>query len=659
MILTKKIENMSVKWIAKGRYGEWDAKHAGFRWNPKEKVWWTDQIEKAIKLKMFAAADLAEELESYLNEKHRKAEASIVASRATDADIDIPAPEGLAYMPFQKAGIKYALDRQNTLIGDEMGLGKTIQAIGVINALKAEKVLVICPASLRLNWRQELNKWLTVPGEVGIAIGKVWPFTPITIINYDILRNHQRAIRDIEWDLLIVDEVHYIKNPKTQRTQQVFGYGKSLKPIPAKKRLYLTGTPMVNRPVELYPLLRSISSEWGGWSTFTKRYCNAYHNGFAWDVSGASNLDELQDRLRGQCMVRRLKKDVLTDLPAKRRQVVELPANGASEVVKMEQQVRKELDEKVAKAKLAVEMAKASEDKEDYEAAVSELSLTMQFHFTEMSRIRKEVAIAKVPAVIERISDVLNAGHKVVVFAHHHEVTDRLFRSLPFEQVVKLDGRDEMKDRDHSVRRFQTDDEVKVFIGGIHAAGVGLTLTAASHVIFAELDWVPGKISQAEDRCHRIGQKDSVFVQHLVLEGTIDAQMAHTLVAKQFVLDQALDNETDPAARAERQKLAAEPLTLTVKPKKERSASYEEITFIAAGLTPEDIQYWHRGVQLIAEACDHAAKRDGQGFSKVDAHVGNKLAEQESLTARQGALAMKLCQKYRRQLERFGFEIKK
>ena len=633
------------------KYGEWQAKEAKFRWNPDKKEWWTDDPKKAYRLRSYADSVLQTELEQTIESLKQKEEDSIQASRATNAEIEIPAPEGLNYLPYQKAGIAYAMERGSTLIGDEMGLGKTIQAIGLINALKAKRVLVICPASLRLNWKRELEKWLTDRLFVGIATGQQFPFEQIRIINFDILHRHTDKIREIDWDLLIVDECHYLKNPKARRTKQVLGYGKDLKPIPAKKRLFLTGTPMVNRPIELHPILKSISyQDWGNWKQFITTYCAGYHNGYAWDVSGASNLEELQDRLRSTCMVRRLKKDVLKDLPAKRRQVIELPTNGTANVVKKEQKLSKKYNEQIAKAKLAVELAKASEDKADYDAAVEALREANQLKFTEMAAARKAVAVAKIPAVIERLQEVIDTGNKVVVFAHHHEVIDALVAALPSGQVVKLDGRDSMSQRDQAVQRFQEQDSVKVFVGGIKAAGVGLTLTAASHVIFAELDWVPGALSQAEDRCHRIGQTNSVLVQHLVIDGSIDATMAKTLVEKQSVLDRALDQHTDPKARASRQEQDLKQV-VSEEPEPRQTAAYQAVTQEAVSISREEIEHYHLGVRYIADVCNRAATIDNAGFSKLDAGVGHSLAKQNRLTARQGVLAKRLCNKYRRQLE--------
>jgi SWI/SNF-related matrix-associated actin-dependent regulator 1 of chromatin subfamily A len=240
------------------------------------------------------------------------------------------------------------------------------------------------------------------------------------------------------------------------------------------------------------------------------RYCDAYPGQWGWDYSGASNLDELNERLRSTVMIRRLKADVMKELPPKRRQIIEL--SGA-----------------------------LPKPEVDYLAAVKALKNPGQIAFEEIARVRHEDALAKLPQVIEFIKDALEESEKIVVFAWHRDVIEGLTQALIDFSPVIVTGDTSLKNRQWAIENFQNEPHTRIFIGNIQAAGVGITLTAASHVIFAELDWTPGVVSQAEDRCHRIGQKDFVLVQHLVLSGSIDAKMAKILVAKQEVLDKALD----------------------------------------------------------------------------------------------------------------------
>ncbi|MBN1250159.1 MAG: DEAD/DEAH box helicase [Anaerolineae bacterium] len=392
-------------------------------------------------------------------------------------------------------------------------------------------VLIICPASLRLNWRREAKRWLVRPLSVGIAVD-TFPATDVVVVNYDRLGRHRAALRSREWDLLVIDEAHYLKNPKAQRTQEVLGRPKrgakeSIRPILASRRMFLSGTPILNRPVELWPILRACG--WTDWLAFVKRYCGAYRNRFGWDVSGATNLDELQQRLRSELMVRRLKADVLTELPPKVRQVIEVSANGAGHQVQAELELLRRLSPTAAD--------------DDFLEAVSRLQQRDFGAFGELSRLRHETALAKVQAVVEHVIDCVESSPKIIVFGHHKDALGKVRSGLAKASIksVVLTGDMGPDDRQRSVDRFQHDPEVQVFLGTIGAAGVGLTLTAANHVMFAELDWVPGNMSQAEDRAHRIGQRDSVLVQHIVFEGSLDAMIAQTLIRKQQVIEQALD----------------------------------------------------------------------------------------------------------------------
>ena len=622
-------------------------KDAGFNWEPKAKRWETSDVAVAAKLTEYVKPGgmVEAKINAFLAEKQEKIE----ASRATSADIELPAPEGMEYLPFQKAGIAYALDRPSTLIADEMGLGKTVESLGVINATPdAKKILIICPASLRLNWKQEAEKWLTRPLNICVVSPKSPPSADddIVIINYDVLRKHTDLLRSRTWDMMIVDECHYLKNPKAQRTKAVLGDKKAdLAPIEATRKLFLTGTPIVNRPIEIQAVLGAIAPDaYGNFFQFAKRYAGAYRSPYGWDFSGATNLDELQDGLRSRCMVRRLKADVLAELPAKRRSVIEIPANGKSKVVNAEMKAAAQHEERLAELKAAVELAKTSDDPAVYEQAVNRLRAETQVIFTEISELRKATAIAKAPLVAAHVAEIVEeTGNKVVVFAHHHEVIDLLCDELAECGIVKLDGRDSMESRNTSVELFQSDDSVKVFIGGIHAAGVGLTLTASAHVVFAELDWVPGNMSQCEDRCHRIGQADQVLIQHLVLEGSIDANMAKAIVEKQAVIDAALDAPTDDAE-------ADEPIVATsdaVLPVNARRADLEKA---AEKLTADEILEIHQNLKTLAARCDGANAIDGQGFNKIDTAIGKSLASAGTLSAKQAALGRRITRKYAKQL---------
>ena len=387
------------------------------------------------------------------------------------------------------------------------------------------------------------NLIIGLMSRIDIASGEYFPSSYVVIINYDILYRHIDKIHAIDWDFLIIDECQYLKNAKAKRTKLVVG-ARGVPSIKAKKKLALTGTPILNRPIELHNILRYLDPwGWAGQFEFAKRYCNAKHTRFGLDFNGASHLDELQNKLRSSVMVRRLKEEVLFDLPDKVRQVIELDPDSATRKT-----LKKEMD--FWETAVAAVGAKDPENLtyDEYAAVVSLMrGGHSKLNFETMSTVRKESALSKVPMVIEHLKEAIESSGKVVVFCHHTEVAKALYEAFSDDNnAVIVIGETPMQKRQDNVWSFQNLDTVKLFIGNIQAAGVGITLTAASHVVFAEISWVPGEVSQAEDRCHRIGQKNSVLVQHLVLAGSIDSIMAKTIVKKQNVIEKAMDQKMDP-----------------------------------------------------------------------------------------------------------------
>lgn len=499
--------------------------------------------------------------------------AAVVESRAIEvpADLVIPAPEGLAYREYQKAGIFYAMQRFATLNADDMGLGKTIQTAGIINATEGlERILIVAPFSLILNWKAELELWLVRRRTITVADAKHWPTEGIAIVTWGSVSGLRPLIDAVAWDLVVVDEAHYGKNPTTARTRGVFGCegkGRGAKRIPpdpgirANRRLALTGTPIENRPKEIFPVLHWLDPvAWPKFWDFGLRYCNGHQEKigwnpatrkpkFAWDFEGESNLLELQQTLRSTLMVRRLKDKVLTELPPKQRQIIVIPAQGAAKAEAQAQMRiwKSSLEGSVAALEAEVEKTKASSDPKAYAAAAARLAQVEELAFEEMSKVAKALAIAKAPFVAEHVRDALEGGvSKVLIGMHHEEVGDALLEALKDFGPVSVTGK--IKDpaaRQAAVKRFQTDPTCRVFVGSIRAAGVGLTLTAAPLVVFAEIDWVPTVMSQFEDRAHRFGQTEHVLIQHVVVDGSFDCLKVGHLVRKQKIGNRALDEDGD------------------------------------------------------------------------------------------------------------------
>jgi SNF2-related domain/Helicase conserved C-terminal domain len=618
-------------------------------------TWWTDDLAKARRLEQFADSDARAAL--------AEVKAAVELSRAVDADVDLPCPDGLAYRPFQRAGIAYSLARSNVLIADEMGLGKTIQAIGVANAdPSVNTILVLCPASLRINWMREMQLWLTRSRSFQVlTTGKdTVSESEVVIVNYDLVwrKNLLPQLMARQWDLLIADEVHYCKNARgAKRAKAVFGEydKKARKRVPglydvARRRVFLTGTPMPNGdPMEAWPLLSTLAPEtFSSWFQFAKRYAGAYQETirvrggasksvWKFDLEAAkTHLPELQEKMRGACMVRRQKADVLAELPPKRRQLITLPTNGSAKAVAAEDKLFGPLKTEMAAAVAAG----------DYDRAVTLLDGLAAVPFEEMSAVRQELALAKVEAVVEHVEACLSEVPKLVVFAAHHVMIDALMEQLG-PRAVKLDGRMAAQDRQASVDRFQSDPAVRVFVGQIQAAGVGLTLTAASHEVFAEQPWTPGDKQQAEDRCHRIGQTESVLIQDLVVDGSLDAVIAQLLVAKAERSDAALDAADPLAARADQivEDAARRESARAVRREAEKTERAEQYP-------PARVAALGQGIKILAGQCDGAATRDGAGFNGADAWIGHRLAAVpvESWSLKQLQVAAAILPKYRRQL---------
>lgn len=560
-------------------------KNAGWTFRFKRKAWVTDNVNKALLLQQYAVGAAKEHLESTLSIK----QALVAESWAEDTDEEFPAPEGLAYMPFQKAGIAYAVKRTRVGLFDGPGLGKTIQAIGVHNARPARNVLVICPASLKRNWQREWEKWDIHNLSTGIAHSiqesykidgfkktrtvKVWPGTDVCIVNFDVLDDYDEQIKAINWDLVIVDEAHNLKTPTTVRTMCVFGgtrkanrkkriLKKEYKPLKAARHLYLTGTPILSKPAELWTLVKACDPDNLGksWLQYVYKYCAAEETNFGLDVSGASNLDQLQEELRSSFMVRRDKKSVLSELPDKRRELVLLDRDRLEAVVrKAESRVtdalsayeRDVLDldtsqqfEFIDVLVDALSDALDAQDGEepDWEAAIKTLQGPAKILFTEISRAREEVALAKVGMVVEHLQRLHESGEPVIVFGYHKSVIKAIKERLEKlgSKVGLITGDVPVSKRQDVVDAFQAG-HLDYILGNIIAMGVGHTMTRARFVVFAEMDWVPSLMEQAEDRAWRHGQKNAVCAQYLVVDGSIEATMAIRILGKMEVIKEALD----------------------------------------------------------------------------------------------------------------------
>jgi SNF2 family DNA or RNA helicase len=456
--------------------------------------------------------EITETAKTEIKNATKKAEQNLEASKAENENIEIDGLGG-ELRPFQKAGVAYAIQNKRTFIADEMGLGKTVQGLAAIHAQDAYPALVVCPASLKLNWKRESGKWL--PGKnVSVFTPKSKP-ADVEIINYDILKKNLEILQGRGFKSIIFDESHYIKNGKSQRSQAAKKLAKGI-----DIRIALTGTPILNRPNELINQLDTIGrlDEMGGFWKFAKRYCNAHRGRWGWDLSGSSNLDELNEKLRQTCYVRREKKNVLKELPEKQRTVITIPISNKAEY-------------KSAAKNL---IAWISENESD-DAAISAMSAE---HLVRIEKLKQLAAEGKMKAAIEWIHSFLETGEKIVIFGTHKTVIDSIKNEFHCPTIT---GSDSVELRQKAVDQFQNDPDCRVIALNIKAGGVGLTLTASSNVVFLEQGWTPGEHDQAEDRCHRIGQENSVNAWYLLAENTIDQDIHDLIEEKRMVVDEATD----------------------------------------------------------------------------------------------------------------------
>ncbi|KAM9334121.1 DNA annealing helicase and endonuclease ZRANB3 [Symphorus nematophorus] len=426
------------------------------------------------------------------------------------------------------------------MIADEMGLGKTVQAIAVAYAFRQEwPLLVVVPSSLKYPWIEELERWIPElqPGDINLVENKSHTMdissSKVTVLGYGLLTTDARllveALTRQQFKVVVVDESHYLKTRSAARTKILVPLIQS-----AKRAILLTGTPALGRPEELFMQIDALyPKRFGTWTDYAKKYCNAHYRYFGprrqWDSRGASNLEELHQRL-SQIMIRRLKAEVLSQLPPKIRQRIpfDLPKEAAKE---------------------------ASASFAEWERLMSGIRsgvATMDEPFIQVmslvTRMYKQTAIAKAGAVKDYIKMMLEAEQlKFLVFAHHLTMLQACTEAVVEAKAgyIRIDGSVPSSERIQLVHKFQSDPETRVAILSIQAAGQGLTFTAASHVVFAELYWNPGHIKQAEDRAHRIGQTSSVNVHYLIAKGTFDTVMWSMLNRKETVTGSTLNGRKE------------------------------------------------------------------------------------------------------------------
>ena len=429
----------------------------------------------------------------------------------------------------QKEAIQKLLENKKFILADDMGLGKTTSTI--IGALESgsKKILIICPATLKINWKREIENYSDRP--IFIAESKNFSTEhDFVIANYDIIKNfhdpknkEESLILNSKFDLVIVDEAHYIKNATAQRTKLINDLVKNT------ERLWLlTGTPMTSRPMDYFNLLSLVDSPVSkNWMAYAIRYCAGYQfkvgNRKVWNITGASNLEELRERTSGT-ILRRLKENVL-DLPDKIITPVYLKL----------------------KSKAYEDVMGEYYDWYDKNPEESK-SLTVQF--SKLTKVRQIIAEEKIQQTIEIAENIIEQGKKVIIFCNFTDSLNKIVEHFG-KTAVKLDGSMSQHERQYSVDQFQENEKIKVFVGNIRAAGTGITLTSGEAAIFNDLSFLPSDHAQAEDRSYRYGQKNNVLVYYPIFENTIEGIIYDILNNKKQVIATVMGDNQNPADTAE------------------------------------------------------------------------------------------------------------
>jgi SWI/SNF-related matrix-associated actin-dependent regulator 1 of chromatin subfamily A len=456
----------------------------------------------------------------------------------------IPAPEGKHYTPFQRASIDTIIRRRHVLLADEPGLGKTIQAIGVMNALEPDHrrlVLVVCPAFLCHHWRRMIQAWDVHQRVIGNDVEAIRDLPPdrsaVVVLSYERMVRSAAAIQSIPWDMVVFDEAHYLKNPQSKRSKVAWK-------IRAYRTLAMTGTPMLNRPRELWPYCQALDPQGLGrdWKAFHQRYCGLKRTRWGWEYNDATNVEELSWMLRSSFMIAR-QKAYITDIPPKHVYAVVVEPERTS-AYRRAQQEEERILQRIAERRLSKERALADLDDIRGGFTIDDLAT--------LTKTRQIVGMAKAPVAAAHASSLIEQGKKVVIATWHRDVAATIHDTLAARLLTTNDTDDDSSpadgttpytvvvtgDMDHAQRQrlvdtFQTDPQCVALTMTMGALGMGVTLTAASHILIAELPWTPAMVEQTIDRIHRIGQTGSVTAQLICADGTVDGLIASHIAEKQ------------------------------------------------------------------------------------------------------------------------------
>ena len=513
------------------------------KWNKAERGWEIPDFlasAAAVKLEPFYP-DIAEALRSHVSSVTVDARRDI-SSAQSGAEVtnrnaqrilenihkELKLPLNL--FPYQEVGVAFIeLSKGKALLGDDMGLGKTAQSLAWLVYHKEKRpVIVICPASVKVNWGREIDKWIPNSTFQSIDSGKdeIEKGKDFYIINYDLLRKHEKGLLGIGASVVILDESTYIKERKSQRTKATLKIAKNSPHV-----LALSGTPILNKPMEFFNILNLLApTVFKSQYKFGEQFCGMEHNGYGFSYSGATNV-ELLNFLLKSIMIRREKKEVLKDLPPKRREFkyIGIP----NKIVRMHE---------VAE----IELSNAVKDYRVRGLSTEERSEKRMLAITALGYLRQVVGMVKAEQTLDIVRPTLETGNKIVIFGHHKAVLDKIEKDIAEAGYtnVRIDGQVTGNKRQHHIDEFQNNPDCKVMIASILAVGMGVDFTSASNVFIVERQWTPAYEEQGEDRLWRLGQEKEVTVWYLVTADTIDDKMNSLIERKRDMLSRIVDGKT-------------------------------------------------------------------------------------------------------------------
>jgi SWI/SNF-related matrix-associated actin-dependent regulator 1 of chromatin subfamily A len=497
------------------------------------KFWaFSDSILIPVLAEKFPEIEISHEVRSIVeqeqiwlnNIKKKKDDVSIIKSKEK-TDFNIKGLKGKLY-EYQKIGVEFLVaSGGRAIIADSPGCGKSAQAIAYAKHTKFKRVLIVSPASVKFAWKSEIEKWTNMSSVIidsNTDISKIDPDINFWIINYDLLKKHFKQLSKTRFCSVFGDECQYIKSTSTLRTKAFRALSRDIKSV-----VLLSGTPLLSRPAELFSLLNIIDPKtWSDWYGYARRFCAMKQTRWGLDTSGASNIGELHEKIK-RYFIRRDKSQVLKELPPKN--FIDIP-------VKLDRSIEKEYRE------VAEDLAKYLRDNMGMKKADVSKSMSAE-KLVQLNLLRKLCAQGKINVAKELATSITDSGEKVLIFSSFIEPLKTL-KEFFKEEAVMISGETPVQERGEIVKAFQTNKNIKIFLGGYKSAGTGITLTAAQNFIGIDYPWNPADLQQSHDRLHRPSQTASnVNIYQLVTIDTIDEDMKGILDTKQGIFDQVIEGK--------------------------------------------------------------------------------------------------------------------